>query len=317
MRKFANKFQKNIDFNLRIRNNNLLILVHILIISVVLSACSTTKKAALDCPPISINKSNKLLRSHKHFKNSNLFARNKTKFVKHANRVSKKIQPKELEIVNNTVPSERRDNAFDLEGIKYLNKGEFLKELIASTDNKLIPSKVQSIEDQFEILDQQARCDTIELNSGAIIVGKVEEIGQTEIKYRKCNNLSGPIYAIAKSDVLAIFYNNGTHDILVRNNVQQNPVQQNSAQPSNNNSSPDNGGTKKTEGFAVAGFIAGLAGLFVFPYLLGAVAIIFGAIGLGRIKKNPSKLKGKGLAIASLIIGIAGIVATLIIVGAI
>jgi hypothetical protein len=157
--------------------------------------------------------------------------------------------------------------------------------LIASTDNKLVPSIASNnivLSETAEITDQQVRCDTILLKSGSTLVGKVEEIGQIEIKYRKCNNLSGPIIAISKSDASAILYSNGSHDII----ASQNPVQL-----INNISSPDKVESAQMEGFSIAGFIAGLVGFFVAPLIFGTAAIVFGAIGLGRIKKNSAKFK--------------------------
>ena len=44
---------------------------------------------------------------------------------------------------------------------------------------------------------------------GSIIQAKVSEIGTSEVKYTKWSNQDGPSYAIAKSDILAITYQNG------------------------------------------------------------------------------------------------------------
>jgi len=73
-----------------------------------------------------------------------------------------------------------------------------------------------------------------------------------------------------------------------------------------------NNGEPKTEGLGLAGFISGLVGLFILGILFGLIAIIFGAISLGKINKNPDKFKGKGFAITSLILGIIDVVAVLI-----
>jgi len=70
----------------------------------------------------------------------------------------------------------------------------------------------------------------------------------------------------------------------------------------------------KTNGSALAGFILSLVGLFIFGFILGVLAIIFSAIGLGKIKKDPAKWKGKGMAIAGLIIGIVDIIGWLIVI---
>ncbi len=64
-------------------------------------------------------------------------------------------------------------------------------------------------------------------------------------------------------------------------------------------------------GLAIASFITGIVGLFIFGYLLGALAIIFGAVALSKIKKTGQG--GRGLAIAGLIMGIVGILALTII----
>ncbi|MFH2095956.1 MAG: DUF4190 domain-containing protein [Bacteroidota bacterium] len=66
---------------------------------------------------------------------------------------------------------------------------------------------------------------------------------------------------------------------------------------------------KKTQGMAVAGFVCSLAGLLLFGFILGILAIIFSANGMGKINREPELYKGKGLATAGLIIGIFDILA--------
>jgi len=51
--------------------------------------------------------------------------------------------------------------------------------------------------------------DTIVLLNGTSIDAKVEEISPTEIKYRRADNLNGPLIIINKSDVRVITYENG------------------------------------------------------------------------------------------------------------
>lgn len=74
-----------------------------------------------------------------------------------------------------------------------------------------------------------------------------------------------------------------------------------------------NGDEPKKNGMAIAGFVCSLVGLFLFGFITGVLAIIFSAIGLGKIKKDPSKWEGKGMAIAGLIIGIVDIIAWVLI----
>ena len=54
--------------------------------------------------------------------------------------------------------------------------------------------------------------DTLSMRSGENILVKVIEVGTTEVKYKKLDNLNGPIFSILKSDLLIIKYENGTSD---------------------------------------------------------------------------------------------------------
>ncbi len=63
-----------------------------------------------------------------------------------------------------------------------------------------------------------------------------------------------------------------------------------------------------TDGFAIAGFVTGVVGLFAFGIILGILAIVFSGISLKRIRRDPDLKKGRGLAIAGLILGIVATV---------
>ncbi len=60
---------------------------------------------------------------------------------------------------------------------------------------------------------QLAAQDTIAMRNGDVILGKVHEVGVSEIKYYKPDNLSGPLYAVAKVDVFMVKYENGQKDV--------------------------------------------------------------------------------------------------------
>lgn len=55
--------------------------------------------------------------------------------------------------------------------------------------------------------------DIITLKNGDDIKGLVQEIGETDIKYKKYENPKGPNYTLKKSEILMIRYANGTKDI--------------------------------------------------------------------------------------------------------
>lgn len=74
--------------------------------------------------------------------------------------------------------------------------------------------------------------DIIFTTSNEDIKAKVIEINQTEIKYKKFENLTGVTYSINKSDVLFIRYENGTKDVFNEGKVIP-------SQPSNSSNSKE------------------------------------------------------------------------------
>lgn len=55
--------------------------------------------------------------------------------------------------------------------------------------------------------------DVITLKNGNEIQSKILDIGSTEIKYKKFENIDGPSYTILKAEVFMIKYKNGTKDV--------------------------------------------------------------------------------------------------------
>ena len=204
----------------------------------------------------------------------------------------------------------------------YFNSDSLSKEkineesLIASTENFIPESKrdvISLIKNRdlanFEIdwsANNLEECDIIVLKNGAEVSVKVIEIGLTEIKYKKCENLSGPSYTIEKSDVFMIKYSNGTKDVFSLDNSSENNSQ--SQNNDNNSEKLQSSNQKVTHWGAITGLICSLVGLFVFGFILGLLGIIFGVIAQGEIRKHPEKYKGNGMANAAAIIGILGII---------
>ncbi|MEI6586992.1 MAG: hypothetical protein WCL56_12955 [Sediminibacterium sp.] len=54
--------------------------------------------------------------------------------------------------------------------------------------------------------------DTLSMRSSENILVKIIEVGILEVKYKKIDNLNGPVFSILKSDLLMIKYENGTKD---------------------------------------------------------------------------------------------------------
>ncbi|AQG78125.1 DUF4190 domain-containing protein [Spirosoma montaniterrae] len=155
-------------------------------------------------------------------------------------------------------------------------------------------------------------CDQIVLRNGDVIDAKVKEVGVNEIRYKKCDRQDGPDYTISKRDVLSIKYSNGEVE-----RFNSSPTQSSSSSSGGRNQSynsptnPQNDGPR-TDPFAIVALAAG--GLAIFTslgaFLLGAAAIVFGALSLQRIKRQPERFKGRGMAIGGMVAGIvaAGII---------
>ena len=65
--------------------------------------------------------------------------------------------------------------------------------------------------------------DLIYLNNGSKLQAIIQEVNVKEIKYKNLNNPDGPIYVVAKTDVLLIEYKNGTFDVITKNPARVTP----------------------------------------------------------------------------------------------
>ncbi len=77
--------------------------------------------------------------------------------------------------------------------------------------------------------------DAIIKRTGEEIKAKVRAVTDKEIEYVRFDNLDGPLYRIAKADVLLIMYANGTKDIFSNETTT----------PNNNNTATNNNNDKK------------------------------------------------------------------------
>lgn len=204
------------------------------------------------------------------------------------------IRTSKIEITNINSKKPVNNNSIEvMPQLKYANRS-FAP--IAANTNDLLEA-ISSKENSIKYLDSTINtCDNIILKSGEELSAKVVEITGSEIKYKKCDNLGGPIYIINKASVLLIKYPNGTKDIISPSNS---PTSGNF-----NNYSSKNNTELKSGAFGFLSFFLGIAGYFYASLILGPLAIIFGIIGMINRKL-------KGLAIVGFIIGIVDVVAVL------
>ena len=152
------------------------------------------------------------------------------------------------------------------------------------------------------------QCDQIVLRNGDVVEAKVKEVGVNEIRYKKCDRPDGPDYTISKRDVLSIKYANGEVE-----RFSAGASSSSNSASYNSPTSPPNDGPR-TDPFAIVAISAGGLAIFtgIGSLLLGAAAVVFGALSLARIRKEPNRFKGKGLALAGMIIGIVAAAAILL-----
>lgn len=147
-----------------------------------------------------------------------------------------------------------------------------------------------------------SKCDTILMKDGTKIAAKVIEIGPDAIKYKRCDNLAGPLYIKHPSDATSITYSNGTTEI-VKSQVPKSAVivQKAPRKP-------------KT---AIGGLVLGIIGLslgiaftilsggllFIIAASLGFLAINFAISSEVILKKNIDSKLGRTLGVVSLILG--------------
>ena len=84
--------------------------------------------------------------------------------------------------------------------------------------------------------------DTLYTVNGQKIPGKVIEINQNEIKYKKADNPDGPIYVVDKNDIALIEYKNGSKELY---GTGSGSADQNDQQIANNNSNQQTQGRSR------------------------------------------------------------------------
>jgi hypothetical protein len=298
------------------KKDHLSILGTILVISFIFLSCSSPKMTAVSCPEFSSYRCNKDAGDHNTKKNKAATNRHSMYALNRHTGFSGRTKVKSTSEI--TESNSRKIIIAQGNGeFITITRSEYSDALTASAENSFVPKLQRDSVINLQFIaasdlktkgfsaGQQSGCDTIITKSGSRITGKVEEIGLSEIRYRRCDNLSGPIISISKSDVNRILYVNGTKETIVSDDPMI--VNNNEVKPVYNKA------PVKTEPLGIAGFIGSLVGLFIGGVPLGAIGIIFGALSLSKIKREPARYKGRGLSIAAIIIGIIAIAGAIVV----
>ena len=150
--------------------------------------------------------------------------------------------------------------------------------------------------------------DLITLKSGEEVKVKVIEINEKEIKYKRCDNLEGPLVTVKKSDVFMIKYANGTKEI-IKDEKPNSPTKPSNTNP---NQTPKGDQPPKVHPLAIASILCSTIG-----WLIGVgpiVGLILGVQSLREINAQPLKYTGKGFAIAGIVLGILYVILAILVI---
>lgn len=155
--------------------------------------------------------------------------------------------------------------------------------------------------------------DQIIFKSGDILAAKVLEITEDKIKYKRCDNIDGPLFVVSKSSVHSIKYVNGTSEIIV-------PPAYDPAVVSSNQK-PEYKGPQKTNPKALLSVLAFLASFFTFGIGL-IVSLLLAHKAIKEIHEEPKRWKGLALArfmknLCIIILAIIAFIVVLLILAAI
>jgi hypothetical protein len=169
-------------------------------------------------------------------------------------------------------------------------------------------------------------CDLIIFRDGTEEKAKVIEISRKEVKYKRCDFESGPVYVAGRSEVFMIKYANGTRELFKEEKEPETKPNYDNNQ--SNYPPPINEKAKITHPKAETSFLLGLLSLLCFILsavpslailgLLSIVGSVFAVItarkAIREIALPNSKYKGRGLAVFGKVCGtvILSIVGTVI-----
>lgn len=141
--------------------------------------------------------------------------------------------------------------------------------------------------------------DVLVKKDGSSLLGRVEEVTETEVKYRKADNPDGPLYTIKVADLMRINYENGQSDIFSQDGMTPGSILPGATGVSRDTDLLKMYGSEKYKfslpkklkriGFIGGGILMGaglglmIAGEFDFNYYIGLCATGAGVFALGAV----------------------------------
>jgi hypothetical protein len=203
----------------------------------------------------------------------------------HKAKSQNKLSTNTIETENNTTI----ENPQDIES----------EDQLYTSNDKTYQPLTKKVLKQKTLLPNDSCGDIIIMKNGDEVAGKVFEINDRAIKYKKCNNLNGPLFVASAETVFMIKYANGTKEVIKKNE----PVQL----KSNSNNKPND--EKKTNTVGLISFI--LSCLFFTGYAI-IPAFILALIARRQITYFPDLYKNKWMYKPGIILGWITIISILV-----
>jgi hypothetical protein len=174
-------------------------------------------------------------------------------------------------------------------------------------------------------------CDVLVFKDGAEISGKLIEITPAEVKYKRCDNPTGPVYVSRKSELFMIKYANGTREVIKveepPRQVQPRTTPQTATARQYKKVIPPGAPVSLVTG--ILSMVIGYVGLMVLLFtgdpsiftpfaviagIFALIAVIAGRNASTRINENPEVYKGRGMAVPGIVFGfiVLGILALIL-----
>lgn len=213
----------------------------------------------------------------------------------HIQWISKRISKDIISSIDKNEDEDERQMNIEAKYTPIVSKIDFAQMDIIDEPNQINQESKVSYKLKEQLIPPVDECDVILLNNGDEISAKVIEIGINEVKYKKCDNINGPLFTISKNSIFSIKYSNGSKDVFT-----------NLDKKSSNTNHQNNNTSNKKIGFAIASLILGILGF-------GILAVFFGSVQLDKIERYPDEYGGKEMSIAGIILGCIGMLILLII----
>lgn len=209
--------------------------------------------------------------------------------------IEKRLYRKGYHIESRLFTQENSKNSFEK-----MSSDKSIAEATAIADSKdevPLNEVVQLIESAVDSIV----CDTLMLKDGTKLIVKVESISDSEVRYKKCSNINGPVYIESSKKVDFIAYSNGSRDNigskLSSDDFDSAIVPATSATTTSDEAAKKLKG-KKLEGFGFLGFLSYLTAILVVANdmemggALGLIGIILSVVSLLRFGSNRDRFMG-------------------------